>query len=305
MYSVVALHIFHGTKIAPCFISTHWWSFFGVAVPLFFMVSGYLICYKTVTPKYICIKIIGILKYVFITVSPFVIYGLLLGNMSSWKSYYIVFHQYGPLPVYWYFGAMIIVYLFAPYIQILMNDKRRVYFMGGTFIVCQIIFLLNIEYDFERLYVRQMYRIWNWFFYFSLGMFVRQYMDRLLFVRWWHVIISAMICMVFMYSMHSKLSGNEYFFCSAPCMLYVFLLFVVLNRININKSRIISLLSNLFLPIFTIHELIYDYWKKYVGLVIEEPNLNMVVNYLLCAIIITSVSYLIMRLPFANKVFKI
>lgn len=124
----------------------------------------------------------------------------------------------------------------------------------------------------------QMYRIWNWIFYFSLGIFVRQYMDRLLFIRWWYVIISGMICIAFMHYMRPILSGNEYSFCSVPCMLYVFLLFVVLNKININQSRIISFLSNLFLPIFTIHELIYDYWKKNVGLVIEEPNLNMLVN---------------------------
>jgi len=158
---------------------------------------------------------------------------------------------------------------------------------------------------FERHYIPQMYRIWNWILYFSLGMMVRLYHDKLRFITWKHVLAAGLVCVVFMYSMRTVVRGNEYYFCSLPCMAYAFCMFVRVSRMEIHSSRIISSLSSLFLPIYTIHYTFYGLWKKYVGLTVDEPNLNIIVNYLFVASIVTILAFAIMKLPYANKVFRL
>ena len=97
---------------------------------------------------------------------------------------------------------------------------------------------------FERHYIPQMYRIWNWILYFSLGMMVRLYHDKLRFITWKHVLAAGLVCVVLL-------------------------------------------------------------WKKYVGLTVDEPNLNIIVNYLFVASIVTILAFAIMKLPYANKVFRL
>lgn len=46
----------------------------GIAIPLFFMVSGYLLSAKNLTPKYSVKKIKGILRFVGITVTTIIAY---------------------------------------------------------------------------------------------------------------------------------------------------------------------------------------------------------------------------------------
>ncbi len=131
MYFVLALHIFNAAKIETCFLKYHWWSVSGIAIPLFFMVSGYLLCNKEITPKYQCRKIFGILRYVFITATPYVFY-LMAKDYPYWYRYYWdCLHQAGDLGVYWYFGAMILIYLSAPLIKHILHSRYALIFLGG------------------------------------------------------------------------------------------------------------------------------------------------------------------------------
>ena len=52
MYSVLALHIGFAIPVIPCFLSKYWWFIWGVAIPLFFMSSGYLMESKTTDYSY-------------------------------------------------------------------------------------------------------------------------------------------------------------------------------------------------------------------------------------------------------------
>lgn len=305
MYSVLALHIGFAIDFTSCFLSNYWWSFFGVAIPLFFMVSGYLMESKTITYTYCFKKIYGILKYVFLTLTPFVIYQLIQGNLNSLKYYYAWIRQGSALPVYWYFAAMIIIYLLLPTLKKLINSKYLLTFLIILFLLCQIVFALNIKFDFEKTYVYQAFRIWNWVFYFTLGMLVNK--NPVLFnrINWWHTVLA---CLAFLLFRRLDMKGNEYYFCSFPNMIYVLCLFVNLNRIDFGqKSKtVISRLSTIFLPVYTIHWPIFLFCKSH-GFYIHlpDPNSQIITNYIAFSVTITVLALLIMSLPYSDKLFKI
>lgn len=305
MYFVLALHIFVATDLQPCFLRIHWWSIFGIAIPMFFMASGYLMYKKNLTYGYVGKKVAGILRFVFITITPFVLFLLIKGDGQAWKQYIYWFFQKGLFNVYWYFGAMILIYLLAPPIKRIVEGRLSKYFMGGVFLICHVVFFLNVHYDFERNCIPQTFRIWNWILYFSIGMLVNKYKDKVMCVKWWHAILAAGICIGFMFLFRKMVRGNEYYFCSFPCMLYSSFVFARIVCLDISESMAITRLSKLFLPIYSTHIILYGFWKKYVGLSLSEPNINFIVNYFLVAILVTVVSYIIMKIPKMDKVFKI
>ena len=308
MYSVLALHIGFATNCSPCFLTRYWWSFFGVAIPLFFMVSGYLMESKTVDLSYSLRKVCGILKYVFLTITPFVVYQLIQGNLSALKYYYSWIRQGSPLSIYWYFAAMIIVYVLLPTIKRIMNSKYQPLFLAILFLTCQVVFVLNILCDFERTYVYQAFRIWNWLFYFSLGMIVNRHQEWFDRINWFHTIVYCLFFLAFRRVLSRFNLGNEYYFCSLPNMAYVLCLFLCLKKVDFGeKSRkIISHLSIIFLPVYTIHWPIFLYCKDHgIQLELPDPNLSIIANYIVFASFITLISLLVMRLPYAKQLFKI
>ena len=308
MYSVMALHIGFAIHIPHCFLARYWWSLFGVAVPLFFMVSGYLMESKTtVSFKYSLRKVFGILKYVFITMTPFVFYELVKGNLNGLKYYYSWIRQGSPLSIYWFFAAMIIVYLLLPSWKRLMNGKYSRLSLILLFFICQAVFVLNVLFGFEKTYTYQAFRIWNWLFYFSLGMLVKRYQDKFNGINLIHMALACMAFLVFR-RVFSGLIGNEYFYCSIPNMAYVLCLFVCLYKIRLGPTgeKAISELSTLFLPVYTIHWPIFLFCMAHgIRIDLPEPNLFIIMNYLVLAIVITLFSLLLVRLPVLKTVFRL
>ena len=108
----------------------------------------------------------------------------------------------------------------------------------------------------------------------------------------------------FVYYCKSIIGGVEYFFSTPLCMAYALLLFVWLESKQITNNKMLSELSKLFLPVYTIHYFIIkgyhhffdDYWM---GMI--TPLVDMV----LITAITLSISYGIMKISFFEKLFKI
>ena len=81
----------------------------GIAIPLFFMTSGYLMANKQTDWKYAARKIWGILRFtLIICLTIYAIDYVTYGKAHfQFPECYI---QRGGLAVFWYFGAMIIIY---------------------------------------------------------------------------------------------------------------------------------------------------------------------------------------------------
>lgn len=279
----------------------------GISIPLFFMVSGYLLLEKGGDWRYSLRKILGILKFVFLCSLVFSILYVIVHqqfNINVLGIFLRSFIQKGPLWMFWYFGAMCLLYLLLPILK--WADNQWDYFYPKLFVclLCFdfIVFILTFSGHWEY-NVIQSFRIWNWLTYFSLGLIIHKYQLHIpanIFV----VLISAITFVTFVYFSRNYIGGIEYFFTTPLCMIYAVLFFVRIQSLRIQTSIIVTKLSPLFLPVYTIHYFVIKGFRnlitsQYVG--IWTP----LFDYLAIAAITLLSCYLIMQVPLAKRFFRI
>ena len=97
-----------------------------IAIPLFFMVSGYLVlAKKDVNYNYIFRKCFGIIKYVFlITTVVWIVFGN--RTISDYlKTTFGCYLQKGIMGIFWYFGAMLLIYFMTPILNKILYLHNR------------------------------------------------------------------------------------------------------------------------------------------------------------------------------------
>lgn len=279
----------------------------GASIPLFFMVSGYLLINKQTDFHYAIKKIVGILKFVFICSLCFWTIQMLHHQEFNINVIYIflkAFIQKGPFWMFWYFGAMCLIYFSLPFLK--WCDRKVSFFfpklLGILLCVDFIVFVMTYQSHFEYSVI-QTFRIWNWLTYFSLGTVIQKY--HLKFNSSILAVILSMVAFVaFVYYCKSVIGGVEYFFSTPLCMAYALLLFVWLESRQITNNKMLSELSKLFLPVYTIHYFVIKYYSQvvdsqYAG--VWTPMLD----FLIVTIVTLTMCCIIMRVPFMGKVFKI
>lgn len=141
-----------------------------ISIPLFFMSSGYLLLGRNnITYNYTLKKIIGILRYMAFFC---VCYWLIKQNFtfnSLWNIFWGSFNVEGPFFVFWYFGAMIIIYLLLPFINYIYLYFKKAYYLSIIFllVIQNIIFSYNSIIGIET--APAALRLYNWLTYFMLG----------------------------------------------------------------------------------------------------------------------------------------
>lgn len=206
-----------------------------VAIPLFFMTSGYLLLGRSnIDYKYAGKKIFGILRFVaIISVAWYAVFsyrhhiGFLGTTVGS-------LFQKGGMWVFWYFGAMIIIYALLPWINRLYTGhfKSFAYFVAAMFVTATIVFVLNISNDIHiEQHTIQTFRLWNWLLYFCIGGILRKRNFR---VSWLAVIALFAINYLFQIQMQPFIDSMscEFFYPSIPVMVLSIALFVKLKSIN-------------------------------------------------------------------------
>ncbi len=305
MFGVISLHCNLGRLDNPvAFVLSR---IAGISIPLFIMVSGYLLAYKNGEWGYVMKKILGIVKYVFICCLAYWIIHI-CHHQSLDASFFTVFAksfiQKGPFWMFWYFGAMCIIYLLLPLLK--WGDCHYEYFYIKLFIalVCidffifMMTFLSRWEYS-----VVQTFRIWNWLTYFSLGVIVRKYQLSIQ-VSPLLLIASMVLFVGFVYWSKDYIGEVEHFFVTPLCMLYSFLAFIYITSKQISNNHVIANLSPLFLPVYTTHYFIiraYHYFcvNVYIGM------LTPFIDFFLVSVITIVICYGIMKIPYSRNIFKI
>ena len=228
----------------------------GISIPLFFMVSGYLLLEKDGDWRYSFRKILGIIRFVFLCSLVFFFLHVIVHQQFTINLLGIFlrsFIQGGPLWIFWYFGAMCLLYMLLPLLK--WADKRWDYFYPKLFVcllcVDFMVFILTFANRWEY-NVIQSFRLWNWLTYFSLGTIIHKYNIQIS-VNTFVVLASAIIFVGFVYFSRENIGGIEYFFTTPLCMMYASLFFVKIHSLHIQNSMMISRLSSLFLPVYTIH----------------------------------------------------
>ena len=307
MFMVMALHIIL-CNLVPSSIFMSWNAgLSGIAIPLFFMVSGYLLCGKDGHFSYSVRKIKGILRFVFITITLILLLNILFHRDVSIhdgvRSYYAWFYQKGLLWQYWYFGAMIIIYATLPYLLKVIHSKWLPWVILLLMAISFMMFLLNIFFDFERYHVRQTFRLWYWLMYFFVGAYMKLHGHVFRRIGWWHVLAVVAFMMVYVY--YVEIPYDEYSFGSVICMIYAVTVFSACLNTRIRHGKVIRELSRLFLPVYAFHPFVISQMEGLAPYLHFPKEIQYFVVLALVFVINISLTFVLMRIPYVKDIFRI
>lgn len=306
MFGVICLHTemnFYENPLAQFLYMTA-----VVSIPLFFMTSGYLLYGKqSVDYHYSAHKIVGILRFVAImTITFWLLTGMRHGESFWWFTAGSLI-QKGNLGIYWYFGAMMILYALLP-MQHKLYVKYPKAFLLGTIvlgIVSNCIFLSNFYgYEIEENTI-QTFRLWNWIFYFNLGGILRRYTVKSSLAL---VIVLFIFNYLFQYELIPLMPTVycEYFYCSLPVMLLSFFFFVYAVKIDDSKLQFVCGGGKLFLPCYTFHIFIIGKTMgKFEQYIYSISDYTAPFFWIIVAILTVIISWLIMKFPYMDRIFRI
>ena len=284
------------------------------SIPLFFMVNGYLLLGKReITYPYILQKV----KWILITVSSWNIIVWLFKRdfaLNPIKKIVGSLLQKGYFFQFWFFGALILIYLCLPVLKTVINSKRKyVYILSLLVAIGFIVELANIFLQMPiQTHVMQTFRLWTWFFYYLLGGYIAQFnVDNLKyrFKNWMKIvsILLALISPIILFFLAKNTYHNlfaEYFydilfvkFTSLGIFLTIFSL-----SLHENGSKWIVSLSNQTMGVFIIHTYVMKILEKLV-------DFSFAGAYLWFAIFTLSISFIVigilMRIPYFNRIVKL
>ena len=284
------------------------------SIPLFFMVNGYLLLGKReITYSYILQKV----KWILITVSSWsVIIWLFKRDFTVNPIKKIVgsFIQKGYFFQFWFFGALILIYICLPVLKKFLNSKRSYLYIISVLLVIGLIFeLTNIVLQMPvQTYVIQTFRLWTWFFYYILGGFIAQFDKDIIknrFKRWMKIIVVLLflISPLILFFLARTTYHNffaEYFYDLLFVKVVSLGIFLTIFSLALNQdnNKWIVFLSNQTMGVFIIHTYIMKLWGKLFGF-------SFVGAYLLFAIFTLCVSFIIvgmlMKIPYFNRIVKL
>ena len=284
------------------------------SIPLFFMVNGYLLLGKReITYPYILQKV----KWILITVSSWTfIVWLFKRDFTTNPIKKIVgsLLQKGYFFQFWFFGALILIYLCLPILKKFLNSKRNYLYLISLLVAIGVIFeLSNILLQMPiQTYVVQTFRLWTWFFYYILGGFVAQFDKDIIkngFKRWMKVVavLLLLISPVILFFLAKTIYHNlfaEYYYDILFVKIVTLGIFLTVFTLDLNgdKSKWIVSLSNQTMGVFIVHTYIMKMWEKLFGF-------SFVGAYLLFSIFTLCVSFIVIRMlmkvPYLNRIIKL
>ncbi|MCD7777443.1 MAG: acyltransferase, partial [Clostridiales bacterium] len=184
--AVVGLHTF---KKDISVLNSTLYYLYGFAVPVFFVSGGaFLMNRKTVSLRYIIKKIITVLKVVVIW--NIIITGVYLASdiilhtgyeftlLTIPKKIIKCLVQKGTLWHFWYFGALIILYIMLPILHRLKERHRKLLAVAMIVIALVIQLFSLIKGEPLQKNVIQTFRLWTWLLYFIGGGLVYSYVKN-------------------------------------------------------------------------------------------------------------------------------
>lgn len=287
-----------------------------VAIPLFFMASGYLLIGReNASFGYAFRKIIGIFRFVAVTVgAQWIISSAVRHEINLYvpiQNFIGAFIQTGPFFVFWYLGAMVIVYMLYPVINRAYRNKNCYYsilFILG--IILNYVFICNIVGNGET-GVIQTFRLWNWLFYFMLGGLLKVcYHREAALPRKWLSLFFAIFAMAALFSMKrlSPFIGddhNEYFYVSPAIIALSASLFLLLRSFHFTDNKLISTMSPLLLPVYAFHSFVISYSRDYMLWLSGFGAIGGGIYWLSVLSITCLLSWLLLKIPYIKNLFRL
>lgn len=279
--AVVGLHTLH-KDISLCNSTLYYLC--GFAVPIFLMVSGYFLMNKTnITKQYCFRKICCILRVVILW--DLLYFGakicqniLLCHEGDNWlfgiEGYILSgLIQKGFFWQFWYFGALILLYIMLPVLSCIPANGRIkiVLFLSGVMYVLYIWSIIRGNPVQKN--VIQSFRLWTWIFYFMLGGILRNYEG------WWKeklslcqnlILLAVFTVFVLVYQnlmggfvIHEGINGSsvlyaEYFYDSIVMVCWIIIIFMTFICLPLSGriSERLSAMEGLTMGVYIIHPII-------------------------------------------------
>ena len=242
------------------------------AVPLFMMVNGYLMFNKSgITPAYAFTKILSLLKIVVCWNLLIILPVMVLRHkfVNPIKLCVNCVFQKGYLWHFWYFGALIIIYLALPLIHHLIKNRPLLHLILVVILVLISVTISIMSmvrgYSIQK-YVPQTLRIWTWLMFFLFGgLCTTSYFDKLLNIPLWlHSVLTAVFAFVNnivekkvgLYLIHERIA--DLFYDDITSIIWYCLLFTLLLRVPLSAlvKKAATRIEPLTLGIFIIHPIL-------------------------------------------------
>ena len=284
------------------------------SIPLFFMVNGYLLLGKRdITYSYILQKV----KWILITVSSWTFIVWLFKQdfaVNPVKKVLGSMVQKGYFSQFWFFGALILIYLCLPILKKILNSKRRYLYILSFFVAIGLIFeSANIILQMPlQSYVIQTFRLWTWFFYYILGGLIAQFDKEVIkkgFKRWMKIVavllmsISPLILFFLAKTINHNLFA-EYFYDILFVKIVSLGIFLTVLTLSLeeNKSEWIVTLSNQTMGVFITHTYVMKMWEKSVGFSFAGAHFLFLIFTLSVSFIVVGI---LIKIPYFNRIVKL
>jgi len=288
----------------------------GCAMPLFYMVNGYLTLTK---PKINYLYSINKIKNILMLTLVWNILSILFDFIKTTKikdfpvdilGPYI---QKGVMYQFWFLGTLIMIYSMLPLLKYIFDrPKFRWTLFALLFLICTAITVLSVVTKAPFIKpVPQPFRLWTWLFYYFLGGIFKQHQDKIM--RFLHFKLHAVLLVVFTlaYVLYQdrffadaiKNRLAEYTYDSLAIMLWVSALFLFFLRLNINAkpklASVVSFLSPLMFGCYIVH-------VPYVTLLVTKLttlwNINFgLLNFGAVLLISMVIVFLLRKIKIVNK----
>lgn len=304
MVAVVGLHT-TGQFCSDSELSHFLYRTFVFAIPCFFMCSGFvLLGRKELSWAYSGKKILGIVRFVFL----FILVCDVLRRMPPKEWVYDFFGSFflsGHFSVFWFFGAMILLYALAPLLNRMYNEKESAFrfFVIALCAACALIHFTVLTNHKIEPNVCQTFRLWIWMFYFCLGGLLKKATFRV-------PAFLLVVMLVANYAVQYLSVGDdkgfycEYFYGNPVVMAYSAGIFLFVKNIDLKGNLFLRTVPSLFVPVYAIHffiifRLMPLLERFYAG---EFSGAALWVAVLTASVCI---SLCLVRVPYVNRVFKI
>jgi len=292
-----------------------------MAIPLFFMANGYLLFGKSRKDKWYSYKKIGrilLLAFIYcviISIYNGVMYHQFLNPFSEMLSN--LFFAEGYLWFFWFFGALILIYLIFPAIDYLYLHKLKYFFIFSGFLIlaqCLVDFLniyFSVEYnDLFQLHISQPFRLESHLSYFVLGGVIKLLKPRIQkYAKLRNVLLLYVLAIVYQFFMIKNfypINYCEFFYDNIIIIGLCSLFFIYISNIQKTKwDKEISLLASLVMVTYIFHHFViiaYGRFAKIVGL----DFLYIFIIKLIFVYIATSLlSWVLLKNPYLKEILKI
>ena len=291
-----------------------------LAMPMFCMVSGYLMMRRSVLDyRYALRKIATILLVCFCwealhAAAHFAVYREIRPFVQSWL---LDFFQKGLFYHFWYMGALMLVYLYMP-----LADKLYRYSEKGYLAVLLLLGLVNTGLDAAAILTKnhmvealpQSLRLHFWYFYAMLGGWIARnpqaVSDLAKKLHLWHVCVALAAFWGYMYITGYHIYGILKIEASNGALivqLTAFVLFVYSLKLTFSAKaeRCIGFLGSLTMGIYIMHPFVLAVLNKFIPAFTQGSGAMNLLFWIATTVVSAIGTLILQKTPLLNRLLKL